>query len=135
MKVFADTSFWVAVLNPRDSLHTIAVDAWRSLTSAMIVTSEIVLIELLNGFSEKNAALRKAAVSAIEEMQRDDRVKIIPQTSHQFREALWRYRLITDKGWSATDCASFAVMESEQIQSALTYDRHFVQAGFRALLR
>lgn len=134
-KVFADTSFWVAVLNPRDSLHTVAVDAWQRVTSAMIVTSEMVLVELLNGFSEKNAATRKAAVSAIEEMQRDSRVKIIPQSSHQFREALWRYRVTTDKGWSATDCASFALMEAEQIQSALTYDRHFVQAGFRALLR
>jgi predicted nucleic acid-binding protein len=39
-----------------------------------------------------------------------------------------------DKGWSLTDCISFTVMESQGIAEAFTCDRHFEQAGFRALL-
>jgi len=39
-----------------------------------------------------------------------------------------------DKDWSLTDCISFIVMEEHGITEALTGDRHFEQAGFRALL-
>ena len=39
-----------------------------------------------------------------------------------------------DKHWSLTDCISFVVMNREGIVDALTGDRHFEQAGFRALL-
>ena len=34
-----------------------------------------------------------------------------------------------------TDRISFVVMEERGITDALAYDQHFVQAGFRALLR
>jgi len=60
---------------------------------------------------------------------------IVPQTSEQFESALRRYKQAADKSWSFTDCASFQVMEAEQIQAALTHDQHFAQAGFETLLR
>ncbi|MEZ4571694.1 MAG: hypothetical protein R2849_15445 [Thermomicrobiales bacterium] len=40
----------------------------------------------------------------------------------------------TDKSWTLVDCISFVVMQERGITEALTADRHFVQAGFRALL-
>jgi predicted nucleic acid-binding protein len=40
-----------------------------------------------------------------------------------------------DKSWSLTDCISFVVMADRGLTEALTGDRHFEQAGFRALLR
>ncbi len=40
-----------------------------------------------------------------------------------------------DKHWSLTDCISFVVMQDRGITTAFTADRHFAQAGFRALLR
>jgi predicted nucleic acid-binding protein len=42
---------------------------------------------------------------------------------------------MADKSWSLTDCASFLIMEAMGIREALTYDNHFLQAGFTALLR
>lgn len=39
-----------------------------------------------------------------------------------------------DKRWSLTDCISFVVMERHGLTEAVTADRHFEQAGFRALL-
>ena len=37
--------------------------------------------------------------------------------------------------WSLVDCISFVVMEERRLGDALTTDRHFEQAGFKALLR
>jgi predicted nucleic acid-binding protein len=60
---------------------------------------------------------------------------IVPQTSEQFESALRRYKQAADKSWSLADCASFQVMEAEQMQAALTHAQHFAQAGFETLLR
>jgi uncharacterized protein len=51
-RVFADTGYWVALLNPRDDLHQRATAISRDYTSKQIVTSEMVLVEFLNSFSE-----------------------------------------------------------------------------------
>ena len=40
-----------------------------------------------------------------------------------------------DKDWSLTDCISFGVMTERGLTEALTADRHFEQAGFRAVLK
>jgi predicted nucleic acid-binding protein len=133
-KVFADTGYWIALVNPRDQLHVRAVDVTRELASVLVVTSEMVLVELMNSFSDAGP-LREAAGEVVQGLRGSGYVKIIPQTSQQFESALRRYQQAADKSWSLTDCASFQVMETEDIQVALTHDQHFVQSGFKALLR
>lgn len=49
--VFADTGYWVALLNPRNDLHNKAINLSKALQPAHIVTSEMVLTEVLNDFS------------------------------------------------------------------------------------
>ncbi len=58
-QVFADTSYWIAMLNPRDQLHEKAVAVSEEISVARVVTSEMVLTELLNAFSESGAQLRR----------------------------------------------------------------------------
>jgi predicted nucleic acid-binding protein len=62
-------------------------------------------------------------------------VTIIPQTSKLFLNAFELYTQRQDKAWSHTDCSSFCIMEELGISESLTYDKHFEQAGFIALLR
>ncbi len=134
-QVFADTGYWIAMLNPRDQLHEKAVAVSESLSLAKIVTSEMVLSELLNGFSDGGPNVRRAVAKAVGALGRNRNVVIVPQTPEQFASAVVRYEQAADKSWSLTDCASFQIMEEKRITMALTHDVHFTQAGFEALLR
>ncbi len=134
-RIFADTSYWIALLNPRDELHHKAVAAAQNYSEDQVVTSEMVLVELLNGFSDNGPRLRAAASKAVKTLRSSPNVTVVPQTSDQFEAALRRFQDRVDKDWSLTDCASFLIMEAEGIKAALTHDQHLAQAGFQALLR
>ncbi len=132
-QVFADTSYWIGLVNPRDQIHAMAINVSRQLASWSLLTTEMVLVELLNSFSD--SPFRDAVGRMVARLRQDQNLTIIPQTPAQFESALRRYQQAADKSWSLTDCASFQVMEAERIQAALTHDQHFAQAGFETLLR
>jgi predicted nucleic acid-binding protein len=64
----------------------------------------------------------------------DQLTKIVWASTSLFDEGLGLYEKRPDKSWSMTDCMSFVTMREHGLDEALTADRHFVQAGFRALL-
>ena len=134
-RVFADTGYWIALLNPRDDLHQKAAATSREYSPNQIVTSEMVLTEFLNSFSDYGPRPRQAAARAVALLQNTPQIVIVPQTSQPFDKALKRYQDMADKSWSLTDCASFLIMEEQRLTAALTHDRHFAQAGFQTLLR
>lgn len=134
-EVFVDTSYWIALLNPRDRLHERANRLSRSLGSIRMVTSEMVFAELLNDCSGRGETLRRGAVRLIERLRRNPNLQIVSQSSLQFQEALSLYASRSDKDWSFTDCASFRIMGRDGLTRALTHDHHFEQAGFQALLK
>jgi predicted nucleic acid-binding protein len=65
----------------------------------------------------------------------DPAVTVIPGTLLLLEHAALLYGRADDKPWSLTDCASFVIMRERKILNALTFDHHFEQAGFRALMR
>lgn len=131
--VFADTGYWEALLNPQDHLHKKAISVSVSLGRVRQVTTEMVLDELLAALS--GLPVRVLATRGVEAIRADPNVEVVPQTSIQFREAFELYRQMADKEWSLTDCASFQIMRMRGLSEALAHDRHFEQAGFKALLR
>ena len=133
--VFADTVYWIALVNRRDRLHDSAVYLCSELNLDLIVTSEMVLTEVLNHFSAGPPEFRYAASALVDRLNASPCHKVIAQTRGQFRDALRLYRQRPDKKWSLTDCASILIMQTEGIHEALTHDTHFAQAGFTALLR
>lgn len=56
-------------------------------------------------------------------------------TEELYRRGFDLFRNRMDKEWGLTDCISFIIMEDFGIKKALTTDEHFLQNGFKALLR
>jgi len=56
---------------------------------------------------------------------------IIKIDEETFREALSIFK--ESRGYSFTDCTSFAVMKKYGITHAFTFDKHFREAGFQAI--
>jgi predicted nucleic acid-binding protein len=132
--VFADTCYWIALLNPKDQTHDIAVDVSKGLSSSKIITTEEVLTELLNYFSARGPYFRSAAAKLVERMQGGRSIQILPQTREDFLAGLRLYQARPDKGYSLTDCISMEVMRREGLSEVLTNDGHFTQEGFTCLL-
>ena len=133
--VFTDAGYLIANLDDRDPLHERAQAAAAKLGLFRIVTTQMVITEVLNYVSRGGEYLRNLAVQLVQELEDNPDVEIVPQTEAQFRAAVDRYGARRDQRWSLADCASFLVMEERNITAALAYDRDFVQAGFVALLR
>ena len=133
--IFADTGYWIALLHPKDELHSKAQVVSSQLGQVRLVTSEMILSEVLNYFADKGTVLRQAAAALAEQIQNDPNSLVVPQTSMQFKNALRFYQQRQDKSWGLTDCASILIMQAEGINEALAHDVNFKQAGFTALLR
>ncbi len=127
--VFADTFFYQALLDERDSLHRQAME--ESKVNRTIVTTEFIVLELGNAFSQAEDHADFLALLA--GMRASPRTKIIPLDSQLLQRGLTLFATRLDKDWSLTDCISFTVMQEHDLTEALTEDRHFEQAGFKAL--
>ena len=131
-RVFADTSYFAALLNPNDQHHTTALD-WLDHPGVPVLTTEYVLLELGNLLS--HASSRHKFVHFSRSLAGNQDTEVMEGSSELFRRAADLYASRPDKSWSLTDCASFVVMRDEGISEALTFDKHFEQAGFASALK
>lgn len=131
MKVFADTAYFIALLNSKDSAHGAAIAYSRQRFSQIILT-ECVLLELGDGFCEP--ADRRDYLATDAYIRATPHFRIIPATNDLLRRGRDLFAARMDKAWSLTDCVSFVVMKDLALTEALTTDHHFTQAGFHALL-
>ena len=132
--IFADASYWIALMNPRDKSHETAKSVSEELGNHQMVTSEMVLIELLDYMAEYGEEKRKEVVKMVKDIKTDPNMEIVRQTSEQFWAAVDYYESRLDKGWGVTDCASFQLMEARGMWEALSSDHDFEQAGFTILM-
>jgi uncharacterized protein len=130
--IFADTFYFLAIVNVRDAAHQKAV-AFSDVHDGTLVTTAWVLTELADGLSR--SAQRKAFRRVLDDLDADPNTILIPPSPRLFQKGAKLYDARPDKLWSLTDCISFVVMEEQGISDALTGDHHFEQAGFNALLK
>jgi predicted nucleic acid-binding protein len=128
---FADTFYYLALLNPGDAAHPRAVAASEGL-SGRLVTTAYVLTEVADALAAPRDRPRFLAL--LQTLEVDPDVTIVPASDALFRRGVDLYRQRPDKDWPLTDCISFVVMRDFGATEALTGDRHFQQAGLVALL-
>ena len=80
-RAFADTSFYQALLNPRDAWHAAALRFSEQYTER-IMTTEYVLIEL--GALMSRGYSRQLFIELVQEIQSDLSTKIVPSTTEIF---------------------------------------------------
>ena len=78
---------------------------------------------------------KQEAVEIIEQIFAAEEVEVVHLTPRLFTQGLTLYKSHQDKAWGLVDCISFIVMCEAGVNQALTFDQHFVQAGFQALMR
>src|SRR4051812_46894142 len=115
MPVFADTFYFLALLNPTDEMHARAVELTTALNS--LLTTDWVLTELADGMCRPPD--RAVAVQFIEALRRDGEVAVVGCTAEWLQRGWDLYRDRPDKSWSLTDCISFEVMRERRISDAL----------------
>lgn len=132
-RLFMDTAFVQALLNKRDQYHPQALSLLPRLKAAHEVwTTEAILVEVGNALS---AIDRSAAVEFIAQCYRLSNMTVVSVDRALFFRALRLYDTRSDKTWGFTDCISFEVMKDQNLVDAITTDHHFIQAGYRALMR
>jgi uncharacterized protein len=127
---FADTFYFLALLNPNDSAHAAAME--HSHGPGGILTTEWVLTEVADAMAWQPK--RQGFLNLHRLLRSEPDVEIVPASAGFFARGVELYAARPDKDWSLTDCISFLVMQDRGITDALTGDHHFEQAGFRALL-
>ena len=130
-RLFLDTAFIQALLNPRDDYQTIAKALFQKVRNAQeIWITEAILTEVGNALS---ASHRSEAVKFINQCYQTDNIRVVTINTVLFRQALDLYNSRLDMNWGLTDCTSFIVMTMNGITDAVTADRHFIRAGLSRL--
>lgn len=131
-RIFVDTLFVVALINQRDQYHQQASKLADRFAEYSLITTEAVLLEIGNALARN---FKPEAVAIIEDFLASDEVTIIHLTPQLFEQGFALYQQYQDKAWGLVDCISFVVMREVGVTAALTFDRHFIQAGFQALMQ
>ncbi len=131
--LFVDTAGWMMLADSADPAHSLACssrDAWLHqggilLSTNFVMDETLTLIRIRLGLS--------AARQWWEQVSSSPRLIwewIDPERAEKARQMFFRWK---DKIFSFTNCTSFVVMREGRINTALTSDHHFAQAGFRVL--
>jgi len=131
---FVDTVCWIALLNRQDHLHETADHLYKKQmkSGSRFLTTSSVIDETANALCDP--AFKPSVITFFHNIENSARVEIVFVDPVLWSNGWALYEQRLDKAWSLTDCISLEVMRERNIHDALTSDRHFVQAGFRALL-
>jgi predicted nucleic acid-binding protein len=124
---FVDTSFWVALLVPRDRHHATASALW-SAGRGPLLTTHHVLGETWT-FLRRRAGHR-AAVTFLDATARSERLVSIHVDETVEQAAFEWLRRRDEREYSLVDATSFETMRRRRLEEALAFDGDFASAGF-----
>ena len=128
--LFLDASYIIALELSDDQNHEAALRHWRSIrgTTSKLVTTSYIFDEIVTFLNSRNHHAK--AVETGNRLLNSPSVHLIQVDETLFLEGWQFFQRYSDKSYSLTDSISFLVMHQNQIETALTFDKHFKQAGF-----
>lgn len=133
VRAFIDTGYILALELANDQHHSQAIAHWKSFTRSpfTLVTTSYIFDEVVTFLSSRGRHDR--AVTTGKRLLESPAIELIFVNSNLFLIGWQYFQQHADKSYSLTDCISFVVMQQQGITQALTFDRHFLQAGFQKL--
>lgn len=131
MRIFIDTSGFIAVLDKDDANHSVAANTWMDIlmSEQTLVTTNYVLVETCA------LAQNRLGMKAIKLFQEDIvpvlHIEWIDKTVHH--TAMEVLLAAERKKLSLVDCVSFETMRLEMITNVFTFDKNFKEQGFICL--
>ncbi len=129
MRVFIDTSYFVARVMARDQWHQRANRAVEPgmvfYTSSLVINETVSLLQARGLFS--------TALTFLERTRWNESIRTIHPDPVVQEEAWDLFGKWGGGGANAIDCVSFAIMHRVGINKAFTFDQHFRMAGFETL--
>src|SRR5262249_56189765 len=86
--LFADTFYWIALLNRRDAWYRRVVAFSRTLGTHSFVTTEWVLAEFLAFYSAAGEVTRQRAAAKTREILQEPRIHVLPPSPPPFPPCL-----------------------------------------------
>ena len=131
-RIFIDTSAFVALFNESDKYHEQTRKFFKTLegTRTLLITSDYIVDETVTAIMSRSNHTN--ACTFLDQLQTFP-MAIIPIFPVYFYPAQRLFRRFKDKDFSFTDCTSFTYMQGHEVSTAITFDKHFSQMGFRVL--
>lgn len=128
--IFVDTSWYKALLDPRDDFNSDAKDQMERLLSEkyFFITTNFIVDETLT-LLRLRAGLPLALKFADTLVEMSKIMKLTRVSEIDEKEA-WKFFPENWSKLSFTDCTSFAVMKRLELKNVATFDNHFARAGF-----
>ncbi|MDM8545833.1 PIN domain-containing protein [Candidatus Venteria ishoeyi] len=128
--IFVDTGFVIGLVNERDTHHAEALRLSEYYETYPFVTTDAVLLEVGNALAK---SFKPQGTEIIDYFINSADTTVIHLNALLFKRGFDLYQSHADKSWGLVDCVSFVVMREMEIEDALTFDKHFTQAGFQKL--
>ena len=134
--LFLDTAGWFAALSPPERGHEVARASYADAVQRglLLVTTPLVAAEMHTLIVRWRGP--RPGAFFLETVFETGAHMVAALDDELIESAISRWiRRFADKPLSLADAVSFEVMRRERIGRALTFDRHFADAGFETLAR
>lgn len=122
--IIVDTSAWYALFDKDDTNHVQANIIYKS-NSLPLVTTDYILDESLTLIKKR---LGHAKAVEIGKALWNGELADLINLSEEDKVAAWKiFQRYDDKGFSFTDCTTFAAMERLNLPTVFGFDEHFKQ--------
>ena len=132
-RLFLDSVYLIALEVENDQHHDEASEHWTTLFKKplTLVTTSYVLDEIVTFLNSRRQHAK--AIRMGDNLIKASNIQLIHVDENLFGEGWSYFKHYADKTFSLTDSISFVLMKQLGITEALTFDKHFEQAGFSKL--